>query len=61
MLGEKSLGGDYSKWTLISECGVMFNRDLLVMLYYRYELNDSEDKTRIISRMYHLAGIKFDF
>ena len=61
LFGEKNLNGDDAAWTLISECGIMFNRNLMVMLYYRNEYNDSEDRTRDISRIYHLAGIKFDF
>lgn len=61
MFGEKNIAGDDISWTLIMECGIWLGKDLLAMLFYRNELNDSEDPARDISKTYHLAGVKFDF
>lgn len=61
LLGEKSLKGDDLTWTIISECGVRFNRSLVMMLFYRNEINDHEKREQDLSKIYHLFGVKFDF
>jgi len=61
MFGEKNYVDDDVSWTLITECGVWIGRDILAMLFYRNELNESENPTRDISKSYHLVGVKFDF
>jgi len=61
MTGEKYLSGNDSSMTFISECGIRFNRDLVLMLFYRNEYNRHVERMKDISKFYNLAGVKFDF
>lgn len=61
MLGENIMKENDMNYKLISEGGIRFNHDLVLKLFYRNELSDSEDRGHDISKVYHIIGIGFDF
>lgn len=53
--GKRKIEGE-----ITPECGIRFNRDLVLILFYQYIRKSSDNPEYDIKREYHLAGVRID-